>query len=241
MSEDPKVFDAGDYNLFRYCHNDPVDLVDPMGLEENWAQTGAPISGNHAAQAIQVDITIARRISLWQKSMESSIGGERAFQTLQTKQFMDRLARQLQGASSPLEQSPRFRAFMPFILRWEGGYENDPHDPGGETNFGIDSRSHPGVDIRHLTKDGAEHIYWNEWGGSRAEALRYPLGEVYFNAYENVGKGAAAMLLRRSHEDPLSYIKAQEAYYRKIPNNQRYLQGWINRSEDLKNFFGLGP
>jgi RHS repeat-associated protein len=31
MSEDPKLFDAGDYNLFRYCHNDPVDLVDPMG------------------------------------------------------------------------------------------------------------------------------------------------------------------------------------------------------------------
>ncbi len=33
MSEDPKGFDAGDYNLFRYCHNDPLDLTDPMGLE----------------------------------------------------------------------------------------------------------------------------------------------------------------------------------------------------------------
>lgn len=33
MSEDPKLYDAGDYNLFRYCHNDPVDLTDPMGLE----------------------------------------------------------------------------------------------------------------------------------------------------------------------------------------------------------------
>jgi RHS repeat-associated protein len=32
MSEDPKGFDAGDYNLFRYCHNDPLDLTDPMGL-----------------------------------------------------------------------------------------------------------------------------------------------------------------------------------------------------------------
>jgi RHS repeat-associated protein len=35
MSEDPKLFDAGDYNLFRYCHNDPVDFTDPMGLD--WA------------------------------------------------------------------------------------------------------------------------------------------------------------------------------------------------------------
>src|SRR5437762_2305361 len=33
MSEDPKLFDAGDYNLFRYCHNDPIDLRDPMGLD----------------------------------------------------------------------------------------------------------------------------------------------------------------------------------------------------------------
>ena len=33
MSEDPKLFDAGDYNLFRYCHNDPVDFTDPMGLD----------------------------------------------------------------------------------------------------------------------------------------------------------------------------------------------------------------
>ncbi len=34
MSEDPKLFDAGDYNLFRYCHNDPIDFTDPMGLQE---------------------------------------------------------------------------------------------------------------------------------------------------------------------------------------------------------------
>jgi RHS repeat-associated protein len=32
MSEDPKLFGAGDYNLFRYCHNDPEDMTDPMGL-----------------------------------------------------------------------------------------------------------------------------------------------------------------------------------------------------------------
>ena len=35
MSEDPKDFDAGDYNLYRYCHNDPEDHTDAMGLEGN--------------------------------------------------------------------------------------------------------------------------------------------------------------------------------------------------------------
>ncbi|MGI8957768.1 MAG: RHS repeat domain-containing protein [Chthoniobacterales bacterium] len=33
MSEDPKGFDAGDYNLYRYVSNDPLDLTDPMGLD----------------------------------------------------------------------------------------------------------------------------------------------------------------------------------------------------------------
>src|SRR6266404_4514951 len=33
MQPDPKEFGAGDYNLYRYCHNDPVNRSDPMGLE----------------------------------------------------------------------------------------------------------------------------------------------------------------------------------------------------------------
>jgi len=40
MSEDPKLFDTGDYNLFRYCHNDPVDMTDPMGTDDGiWMRT----------------------------------------------------------------------------------------------------------------------------------------------------------------------------------------------------------
>jgi RHS repeat-associated protein len=38
MSEDPKGFDAGDYNFYRYCGNDPWDLTDPMGLEFDVSQ-----------------------------------------------------------------------------------------------------------------------------------------------------------------------------------------------------------
>ncbi len=40
MSEDPKGFDAGDYNLFRYCGNDPEDRVDPMGLNAIFSASG---------------------------------------------------------------------------------------------------------------------------------------------------------------------------------------------------------
>src|SRR5437773_1889516 len=56
MSEDSKLFDAGDYNLFRYCHNDPEDLTDPMGLDSdahNWQGNGP--TDNHTAQAMEMD------------------------------------------------------------------------------------------------------------------------------------------------------------------------------------------
>ena len=33
LQPDPKEFAAGDYNLYRYCHNDPVNRSDPDGLE----------------------------------------------------------------------------------------------------------------------------------------------------------------------------------------------------------------
>jgi RHS repeat-associated protein len=35
LQPDPKEFGAGDYNLYRYCHNDPVNKSDPTGLVEN--------------------------------------------------------------------------------------------------------------------------------------------------------------------------------------------------------------
>ena len=47
MSEDPKLFDAGDYNLFRYCHNDPIDFTDPTGTVDEAAPTHSPRETSH--------------------------------------------------------------------------------------------------------------------------------------------------------------------------------------------------
>jgi RHS repeat-associated protein len=45
LQPDPKEFAAGDYNLYRYCHNDPVNKNDPMGLyvtyDDKWSQKDA--------------------------------------------------------------------------------------------------------------------------------------------------------------------------------------------------------
>jgi hypothetical protein len=52
MSEDPKLFDAGDYNLYRYCHNDPLDATDPMGTQimDLFARIWAPPPQQASAQ-----------------------------------------------------------------------------------------------------------------------------------------------------------------------------------------------
>ena len=50
LSSSPKLFDAGDYNLFRYCGNDPIDFTDPMGTETNYAGF-SPLTNRNASVA----------------------------------------------------------------------------------------------------------------------------------------------------------------------------------------------
>ncbi len=57
-------------------------------------------------------------------------------------------------------------------LEFEGGYVNDPVDPGGETKYGISKRAFPYLDIKNLTKAKAIEIYeCHYWKGSIAERL----------------------------------------------------------------------
>src|SRR3990167_976286 len=64
-----------------------------------------------------------------------------------------------------INMAAKFNFVFSRILSHEGGYVNDPDDPGGETNWGISKRSYPTVDIKHLTREGAKQIYradfWN--------------------------------------------------------------------------------
>ncbi len=62
-----------------------------------------------------------------------------------------------------------------FVLKWEGGYSNDPYDSGGETKYGISKRSYPNLDIKNLTLEQAKEIYKrNYWDKIDGDNLPYP-------------------------------------------------------------------
>lgn len=85
------------------------------------------------------------------------------------------------------------------VLHHEGGYVNDPKDPGGETNFGIAKRSHPDVDIKNLTEQKAKAIYKEHyWDRNKVESLPENLRHIYFDMCVNQGKGRAVKIIQRS-------------------------------------------
>ena len=68
----------------------------------------------------------------------------------------------------------------------------------GETNFGIAKRSHPDVDIKNLTKDGAKEIYKEVyWDKNKVESLPEDLRHIYFDMCVNQGKGRAVKILQQ--------------------------------------------
>ena len=92
-----------------------------------------------------------------------------------------------------------FDEIIEVVLHLEGGYVNDPKDPGGETNFGIAKRSHPDVDIKNSTKDGAKEIYKEHyWDKNKVDDLPKELKHIYFDMCVNQGKSRAVKILQRA-------------------------------------------
>ena len=92
-----------------------------------------------------------------------------------------------------------FEEIIDIVLEHEGGYVNDPDDPGGETNFGIAKRSHPEVDIANLDEQGAKDIYKvHYWYKNRVDEMPDQLKHIYFDMCVNQGRGRAVKILQRA-------------------------------------------
>ena len=101
----------------------------------------------------------------------------------------------------------RFDDVFQRVVGHEGGYSNDPRDPGGETKYGITWRTlnvaiargivPAGTTIKDLTLEQAKAIYRALfWSEIRGEELPPPLDEFLFDYAVNSGVKAAALALQ---------------------------------------------
>ncbi|WP_072387551.1 TIGR02594 family protein [Hyphomicrobium sp. CS1BSMeth3] len=121
-----------------------------------------------------------------------------------------------QPASSPATDTrgDKFDLALRHVLAMEGGWTDDPHDPGGPTNKGITLAVYArerGIDVtsqtltelkaalRAIPDDLVRSIYESRyWQPSRCPALRPSLALMHFDASVNHGVGTAARFLQEA-------------------------------------------
>lgn len=93
-----------------------------------------------------------------------------------------------------------FKKAFAELIGIEGGYVNDPTDRGGETKFGISKRSYPNIDIKNLTLEQAQDIYYRDfWRELGLDAImEYPVALELFDTAVNMGQGVAARFLQKA-------------------------------------------
>src|SRR5690606_25590767 len=107
-----------------------------------------------------------------------------------------------------------FDAALAHVLEMEGGWSNDPHDPGGPTNLGITlsvlaawkgsaltdaNRQALLEELRRLEPATARTIYRERcWLPSRAGDLPPALAIMHFDAAVNHGVAGAARMLQQA-------------------------------------------
>ena len=119
---------------------------------------------------------------------------------------------------------------LSFVLKWEGGYVDNPEDPGGETKYGISKRSYPNLDIKNLTKQQASKIYkkdyWERIGG---DTLPFPFDILTFDFAVNAGVGRASRLVGTA-KCGKDYLFKRIEYYTQLKDFNKFGRGWINRT-----------
>lgn len=127
-----------------------------------------------------------------------------------------------------------FDRAVEFILREEGGYVNNPSDPGGETKYGISKRSYPNEDIANLTVDKAKSIYRRDyWNPLGLDAEKYGPALVLMDCAVNQGTKRAVQLRDRVATSSQPFIVAFQAeralHYASLPTFATFGRGWMRR------------
>lgn len=137
------------------------------------------------------------------------------------------------------------------LIGSEGGYVNDPSDPGGETKFGISKRAYPDVNIASLTVETAKELYrrdfWNVLGdidpmlkfqvfdfavnSGIQTAIRKLQASIGVADDGHWGPASAAALARlKPSAVAMLYLAERLDFWRKLTTWPRFGAGWAGRA-----------
>lgn len=138
------------------------------------------------------------------------------------------------------------------VISSEGGYVNDPRDPGGETRYGISKRAYPHEDIPGMTLERAKQLYKRDyWDAIKGDQMPYDVAVHVFDTAVNCGVATAARMLQKALGvqadgvlgpftlstaqaiDPARFAAKFNAerldYYAALPTWPAYGKGWVKR------------
>ena len=122
-------------------------------------------------------------------------------------------------------------------------WEDEDGDPGGVTKYGIDAAAHRGVDIKNLTKEKADTIYWAEFLRDGVDKYPDPLCWAIFNCNINCGSGRTKAILAKGIKDADTFLKEQNNFYLRLidqrPKFAKFKKGWLARTADLRAFLKI--
>lgn len=93
-----------------------------------------------------------------------------------------------------------FESAVEIVLAHEGGYVNNPNDPGGETKYGISKRSYPNEDIKNLTLARAKQIYFDDFWSPYpySKIVNDAIATKLFDTAVNTGSKRAFRFMQQS-------------------------------------------
>jgi lysozyme family protein len=126
-----------------------------------------------------------------------------------------------------------FDAAFGMIVGVEGGYVNDPQDPGGETKYGISKRRYPNEDIANLTLERAKFLYQRDyWAANGCDKLPWTEAFLVFDSAVN-GGNPQRWLQMYSGLPPLEFAVGFQAehiqYLASLQNWAHNARGWSRR------------
>jgi lysozyme family protein len=150
-----------------------------------------------------------------------------------------------------------FQECLDLVLKSEGGWVNNPQDPGGETNLGVTKRvweeyvGHPVDSLKKLTKEDVAPLYEQKyWRPCYGEVLPWGINYLVFSMGINAGPGRSIKLFQSSlgcvpdgvigpktrelisasNSSTLiaKFSEVRREYYRSL-NKPMFIKGWLNR------------